>query len=175
MTARVHALAPEFALPDLEGRLHRLADYRGQIVVVNFWSAECPWSERTDWELIPALEAWNAGMPTPRVVLLPVAPNANEPPEMLAAVARKRGLPLVLHDAHRKVAGMYGVHTTPHLFVVDAEGILRYHGAFDDVTFRQRTPTQHYLKDAVDALLRGDAPDPSDTPAYGCAVVEYSD
>ena len=67
----------------------------------------------------------------------------------------------------------YGVQTLPHLFVIDARGLLRYRGAFDDVTFRQRTPTRFYLKDAVDRLLAGQTPNPAETPAYGCAVVRY--
>jgi len=170
--------APDFTLFDLDGNIHHLADYRGHYVILNFWSAECPWSERTDQALIPALARWAASSRhgnAPHVVLLPIAPNANEPPEKLAAVAAARGLPLVLRDTDRQVTEIYNAQTTPHVFVISPAGILRYQGAFDDVTFRQRTLTRHYLKDAVDALLRGDAPDPSETPAYGCTIVFYPD
>ena len=41
-------LAPDFTLPDLDGAPHALSNYRGQVVIVNFWSAECPWAERAD-------------------------------------------------------------------------------------------------------------------------------
>jgi len=169
--------APDFTLPDLQGHLHALIYYRAQIVILNFWSAECPWSERTDRDLNAALPGWGAasGDDTPRVVLLPIASNANEPPDMLATVAADRGLPLVLHDADRRIADLYGAQTTPHLFIVDQNGILRYQGTPNDINFRQRIATQHYLKDAVDALLRGDAPDPSETPAYGCTIVSFAE
>jgi peroxiredoxin len=172
----LHHSAPVFALPDLEGNLHRLVDYRGDIIILNFWSAECPWSERTDRELLPLVSAWNisSGNKHPRVVLIPIAPNANEPQNMLTSVAADRGLPFVLQDADRLVTKVYGAQTTPHLFVIDPEGNLRYQGAFDDVTFRQRIPSQYYLKDAVDALLRGDSPDPWETPAYGCTIVHFA-
>ena len=170
--------APDFTLSDLNGNIHHLADYRGDVVILNFWSAECPWSERTDRELIPALTRWSTvsgNDNVSRVILLSIAPNANEPSQTLAAAAGERGIPLVLLDADHQITEIYGAQTTPHLFVIDSAGILRYQGAFDDVTFRQRTPTRHYLKDAVDALLRGDAPDPSESPAYGCSIVFFPD
>jgi hypothetical protein len=55
--------------------------------------------------------------------------------------------------------------------VIDAQGILRYQGAFDDVTFRQRTPTLIYLHMAVEALQSDQQPEPAETPPYGCSVV----
>lgn len=170
-----HHPAPVFTLPDLEGRLHSLLDYRGQVVILNFWSAECPWSARTDRDLNAALAGWNETLETPRVVLLPIAANVNESTALLGETATARGLFPVLHDADQQVATLYTAQTTPHLFVIDTAGILRYQGAPDDVTFRQRTPTRYYLKDAVDALLRGDAPDPCSTPAYGCTLVSFAE
>lgn len=161
-------LAPEFTLPDLENKPHALRDYRGRVIVLNFWSAECPWVERADRELLGYLSKWGE-----RVVILPIAANANESRELLARVAIERGLPLVLHDVEQKVANLYRVEITPHLFVIDEQGILRYSGAFDDVTFRQRTPTRKYLLEAVEAVLSGELPDPSETPPYGCALVRF--
>ena len=158
--------APDFALPDLHGRPFRLSDLRGQVVVVNFWSAECPWVERTDSELQQYSEAWGA-----RVVLLRVAANANESDEMLRDASRARNVDIILKDFAAKVADLYAAQTTPHLFVVDKEGILRYQGAFNDVTFRQRTPTRFYLKNAVDALLAGQLPQVAEAPPYGCTIV----
>jgi peroxiredoxin len=171
----IHHPAPAFSLPDLDGRHHALHDYRGRTVILNFWSAECPWSARTDRDLTAALAGWNAPetAPSPRVVLLPIAANANEAPALLREPAAARGLPVVLHDADGQVAQRYTAQTTPHRYVIDPAGNLRYQGAADDVTFRQRTPTRHYLKDAVDALLRGDAPDPWSTPTYGCTLVSF--
>ena len=175
---RIYHPAPAFSLPDLTGQMHHLSDYRGQVVILNFWSAECPWSERTDREFNALLPGWRTGdeqTSTPRVTLLPVASNQNESLDMLAAVANARGLSAVLHDANGQLASLYNAQTTPHLFVINPEGILQYQGAFDNVTFRQRNPSQHYLKDAIDALLRGDAPNPSETPAYGCAIVSFTE
>jgi peroxiredoxin len=158
--------APDFELPDLQGTLHRLSQYRGRIVIVNFWSAECPHSERTDRSTMACLVQWGED-----VRMLSVAANRNEPVSLLEEAARARRLPMVLIDADHAVADLYEAVTTPHAFVVDREGILRYRGAVDDVTFRQRKATRFFLEEAVEALLEKRLPDVQETPAYGCTIV----
>ncbi len=160
--------APKFSLPDLQGKLHPLHAALGQIVILNFWSAECPHAARVDAELTGYLQSWGPG-----AMLLSIASNTNEPLDLLDQVAALRGLPVVLLDAEEKIADLYGALTTPHLFVIDVKGILRYQGAFDDVTFRQRTPTRHFLRDAVESLIAGALPSPAETQPYGCAIVRY--
>jgi peroxiredoxin len=160
--------APGFSLPDLSGQTHRLSDYRGRIVIVNFWSAECPFAERVDWELARYLREWGE-----RVALLTIAANANESQAQVAAAARQRGLEPVFLGSRSEVPDAYEVQTTPHLFVVDADGILRYRGTFDDVTFRQRAATRSYLKDAIEALSAGRSPEPAETAPYGCTIVRH--
>lgn len=158
--------APDFELPDIRGDLHRLSDYLGKIAIVNFWSAECPQSERTDRDLLQLLDDWNG-----QVVLLPVAANRSESLQMVAEAAQARGIPTVLLDSDHTVASLYEAAATPHVFVIDREGILRYRGAVDNVTFRQRAATRFFLQEAVEALLQGRRPEPGETPAYGCAIV----
>lgn len=159
-------LAPGFHLPDLRGELHTLARYRGWIVLLNFWSAECPWSERADRFLTPHLHRW-----LPEVVYLVLVANLNEPLDLLESISEQRGIETVLRDADQSVADLYGAQTTPHFFVVDRQGLLRYQGAYDDVTFRQRSPTRSYVVRAVEALLRGEEPEIAQAPAYGCTIV----
>lgn len=161
--------APEFRLPDLHGDQHALRDFRGQIVVINFWSAKCPWALRADQQLLPMLQAWGD-----EVYLLSIAPNANETIGDMSRVAEERKLAPVLHDADQTVAKSYGALTTPHIFVLDPEGVLRYQGAFDDVSFRQPEPTVNYLHRAVEALLAGERPQPAEVPSYGCTVVYHN-
>ncbi|HEY3415300.1 MAG TPA: redoxin domain-containing protein [Armatimonadota bacterium] len=168
--AALNIPAPTFALPDLDGNLISLESYLGKIVLLNFWSVDCGWSERVDRDLAPHLARWGAD-----VALLPIESNDNERPEDVRRAARERGLPTVLLDAGQSVADLYGAQATPHFFLVDRAGILRYRGAFDDVTFRQRTPTQAYLIPAVDALLTNRLPAPADTPTFGCTIVRYAE
>lgn len=161
--------APSFTLPDLKGKLHSLDHYQGEVVVLNFWSAECPHAERADRELTSYLDQWDN-----QVTLISIASNVNEPQELLQRVADKRGLPLVLHDPSGQVADLYTAVTTPHLYVLDQDGIVQYQGAFDDVTFRQRTPSQLYLRQAVEAILAGRSPNPAQTSPYGCTIVRFN-
>jgi len=163
---QINQPAPDFQLPDLQGVLHRLRDSLGRIVIVNFWSAECPHSERADRSTMACLVQWGQD-----VQLLSVAANRNETAQMLEEAARARRLPMVLLDAEHLVADLYEAVTTPHAFVVDRQGILRYRGAVDDVTFRQRKATRFYLEEAVEALLDNRVPALQETPAYGCTIV----
>lgn len=138
----------------------------GRIVIVNFWSAECPHSVRTDRSTMACLMQWGED-----VQLLSIAANCNESPKMVADVSWARRLPTVLLDAEHHVADVYEAVTTPHAFVVDRKGILRYRGAIDDVTFRQRKATRFYLEEAVEALLAGRTPELQETLAYGCTIL----
>jgi peroxiredoxin len=158
--------APDFELPDLQGDFHKLKEYRRRIVIVNFWSAECPHSERADRSTMACLVQWGQG-----VQLLSIAANRNESAQMLREASQVRRLPIVLVDAEHVVADLYEAVTTPHAFVVDRDGILRYRGAINDVTFRQRNASRFYLEEAVEALLAGCLPEPQDTHPYGCAIV----
>jgi peroxiredoxin len=156
----------DFELPDLEGVPHQLSQYRGKVVIVNFWSVECPHSERTDRYILSLLEQWRG-----EVVMLSIAANRNESAQRVAEAARARHIPQVLVDAEHRVADLYEAVTTPHVFVVDREGFLRYRGTVDNITFRQREATRFFLQEAVEALLHGRLPEAAETPAYGCVIV----
>jgi len=73
-------------------------------------------------------------------------------------VGLERGLPLILHDKDQWVADAFGALTT-RIFCGRPHGIVRYQGALDDVTFRQRTASRFYVRQAVEALLTGSSPD----------------
>ena len=158
--------AINFELPDLQGNIHHLCDYRGKIVMINFWSAECPHSARTDGLIMHLRDEWNG-----EVEWLSVASNQNESVRLLEAAANARGVPTVLIDEEHVIADQYEAITTPHIFVLDREGILRYRGAVDDVTFRRRVASQFFLREAVESLLQGKFPPVAETPSYGCTIV----
>ncbi|MBM4427342.1 MAG: redoxin domain-containing protein [Chloroflexi bacterium] len=177
MTLQLGSPVPDFELTDIHGKTHRLSDYRGRIVIVNFWSYECPHSERIDKAILAmfvqhmhraadAVQVWQDD-----VSMLTIASNLNETAEAVKTVSEARRLPNVLMDANCRVANLFEAQTTPHVFVIDREGILRYRGAVDDVTFRQRTPSRFFLNEAVESLLAGQFPTLTESPAYGCTIV----
>ena len=166
---QINEPAPDFDLPDLSGLPHRMASAQGRVLVLNFWSSDCPWAERGDEILAELNLAWGDS-----VEIWSIASNANETVEQLSLAAADREPGLVLHDADHAVADLYGAVTTPHFFVIDGDGVLRYHGALDDTSFRQREPTMNYLKNAVYAVLTGRNPDPAVTPGYGCTIIRFA-
>ena len=168
--ANVGQSAPDFSLKDLNGILHRLEDVLGRIVIINFWSAECPWSEKIDKKLAELLSTAGAD-----ISLWSIASNVNEPMDMLMSGVEVRGLPVVLRDQNHAVADLYGAVTTPHFFLIDSDGILQYKGAFDDATFRQPDAAQDYLGEALQAVQASRQPDPMETPGYGCAIIRFAE
>jgi peroxiredoxin len=156
--------APDVNLRDLGGVLRCLEDQRGRLTVLNFWSAECPWSERTDAVALDAARQADADLWT-------IASCAGESQARILEVATERGLPVVLLDPDQAVADRYQAQATPHLYVIDADGVLRYRGAPDDAGFGTPAPTRSYLAEALHAIRQGRTPDPSETQAQGCAIV----
>ncbi len=164
--AQIGSPAPDFELKDLEGEKHALRDELGSILVLNFWSAECIHSKRADEIFEELAQKWGDG-----VSFWCIASNENEDDELVKNVARNNKIKRLLRDRHHSVADAYGAVTTPHIFVIDGMGVLRYAGAFDDVSLRQRTPTRNYLQEAVGAVQNGLDPEPTETPPFGCAII----
>lgn len=167
--ARIGSPAPDFELVDLRGDLHSLRDELGSILVLNFWSAECIHSQRADEEFETLAQEWGEG-----VSFWCIASNENEDDELIRNVAANNKIDRLLRDQHLAVAEAYGAVTTPHVFVIDERGVLRYSGAFNDVSLRQRTPTRNYLQEAVKAVQNGVDPEHSETSPFGCAIIRHA-
>jgi peroxiredoxin len=156
--------APDFELTDLAGRRRRLSDQKGHVTVLHIWSALCPWTDRTDAAVLEAATSHGAD-------LWSIASNADETQDVLRRESDSRQLPVVLLDPDQRVSDLYGAVATPHVFVIDAGGVVRYHGAVDDARFRQPVPRHRFLAEALAAVRRGQDPEPGVTPTYGCAIV----
>jgi hypothetical protein len=169
----VGAPAPEFSLADLQGKVHRLADYRGRVVVLEWINPNCPFSRRHAEEgTMTRLTAAHDD-----VVWLAINSTAKghrdflTPPQH-AAFDRQHGIDYpVLYDSDGKVGHAYGAATTPNMFVIDEGGTLIYRGAIDDDSYGSRPgKRQNYVGAALAAHAAGKAPDPATTSPYGCSV-----
>ncbi len=109
--------APDFTLTDLDGTPHSLADTRGRVTILVFWSAECPWSARADETLKKMKLAWGE-----EVIVLAIAANANESREEKAEAAAERGVSPLLLDEGGEVARLYGAKITPQVFLIEGGG-----------------------------------------------------
>ncbi len=165
--ARIGEPAPDFTLKDLEGKTYRLSSYRGKIVVLDWWSAECPASRRYDDYFNARYQMWREK----GVEILGIDSNAIYDDNFIRQEIEKRGILFpILRDYEAKVADLYGALTTPHVFVVDREGILRYEGAVDDQTWTHVTPKVIYLDQVIEALLANREPPFQETQPFGCSV-----
>jgi peroxiredoxin len=168
MSHLLNRFAPDFMLPGVGGGRFALSDWRGQIIVLNFWSAECPWSRRADVALVYRQLSWD-----PKGVrIVGIASNANETDAQLRSEAQARHVKYpVLLDGDRTVANLYQAKTTPHFFVIDRQSYVRYSGALDDVTRKGQKPSTIYLDEAVQALLANRPPNPLTTAPFGSPIV----
>jgi hypothetical protein len=163
-------LIPTFSLPDLHGNIWQSDMANGKVLVINFWSVECPHSQNTDALLKPYLHGWGD-----RVVYAASASNSNESLELMLSSAIEHQLPLVLDDRLHILADLLNAQTTPHFFVFDQTGNLSYQGGFDDTSFRQRTATKLYVVEAVNSVLDGLEPEVRETPTFGCSIVRFAE
>jgi peroxiredoxin len=164
----IGAPVPDFILPVINrGDQIRLSDLRGHFVVLDFWSAECPWSVKYDAYFHQRVPVW-AGQ---NIRFMAINSNADESDDQVRAEMAARELAFsVLRDRGHEVADAYGATTTPQLFVVDREGLLAYRGAIDDRTMSEE-PTVNYLDRALEALRAGKTPELASTRARGCTIV----
>ena len=115
-------MAPDFARPDLRGQLVRLADLRGQVVVLNLWATWCLPCVKE----MPTLEALHRNLSDEGVVV--VAVSQDEDPDKVGSWIAERGFTLpVLLDPGAEVGHDLGVSGYPETFVIDRDGRIVHH------------------------------------------------
>lgn len=112
--------APALALPDLKGGRQRLEDYRGRLVLVNFWGTWCP----PCLEELPALERLHQAMDGRPFTILAVDVNQPGPDVAIYAESLKLTLPVLL-DEYSRAAKDWRIKVYPTTFLVDADGVMR--------------------------------------------------
>jgi peroxiredoxin len=179
--AEIGKLAPDFELPDLDGKTVKLSSLRGRIVVLEWFNPGCPFvgiahGKGGSLEDMAKREskngvAWlaiNSGAPGKQGYGV----DAN------AAAKKKWSLEHpVLLDETGKVGKTYGATNTPHMFVIDADGRLVYAGAIDDTRGGELDPGEtktNYVDLALTAVRAGKPIATPTTKAWGCSV-KYAD
>ena len=113
--------APQLVLPDLEGRLHRLDDYRGHTLIINFWATWCAPCRAE----IPAMNRASRQLEPDGVVMFAV--NSGEQPEQVRRFLKQMPIEFtVLLDPDTETAGNWSVPGLPTTYVVDSQGRVVY-------------------------------------------------
>ena len=170
--------APDFSLPDLDGKQVKLSDFKGKTVVLEWFNPECPFvkASHTKGSLVGTAKKHTAK----GIVWLAI--NSGAPGKQGNGVEKnKEGLKTfglahpVLLDEKGEVGKTYGASNTPHLYVIDKTGTLVYRGAIDNSPDGEgQNPKDGKLVNYVDAALEdvaaGRPVKTNDTKAYGCSV-----
>ena len=163
---------PPFTMKDYTGTEHSLEDFKGKVVVIQFSSQKCPYSEGAD----PQISAFFEKHQEDGVVVLGIDSHNATTPEQIAEYAQENELAHpILKDEGSVYAALVGAERTPEVFVLDKEGKVVYHGAWDS-----RRGTDYdadatmYTAEAVTAALAGETPETEQTKAWGCTI-KWSD
>ena len=173
-TAEVGKKAPDFTLVDIDGKTHSLSDYAGKVVILEWFNPDCPFVKKHHQMFRSMHDTYHAAQEQGAVWL---AVNSAAPGKQGAGVeynaeARKNyGIeyPLLLDEAGT-VGKAYGARTTPHMFVIAADGTLVYQGAIDDSPSTDKLGETNYVLTALEAIKAGKAVGTANTKPYGCSV-----
>jgi len=176
--AEVGKPAPAFTLTDTNGKSHNLADFKGKTVVLEWINHGCPFVvKHYSGGHMQALQKEYTGK---GIVWLSICSSApGKQGHMSAAdwnktnTEKKASPTAVLLDDDGKVGTLYGAKTTPHMYVINAEGTLVYAGAIDSIksTSSDDVPkATNHVKVALDEILAGKPVTTATTAPYGCSV-----
>ena len=174
----VGAPAPDFSLPDASGSVHKLSDYQGKTVVLEWNNPECPFVKKHySSGNIPKQQADATAQ---GVVWLTINSGADgkqghvDSRGASAFLAQYNAKPTAyLFDTDGKVGHAYGAKTTPHLYVIDAKGSLRYMGGIDSIASTDKedlAKATQYVPQVLAELKAGKAVSVTTSQPYGCGV-----
>jgi len=113
--------APDFELPDIDGALHRLSDYRGKVVIINFWATWCPPCRAE----MPSMERAWAKLRDEDIAMLAVNVGEDEDTIFQFTANYPVTFPMLL-DLDSEVIQAWPVKGLPTTFVADPKGRLAY-------------------------------------------------
>jgi len=170
--------APAFVLTDLDGRKVQLADLRGKYVVLEWNNPACPFvMKHYNSGNMQGLQKRFTGEGVQWIVINSTADSHSEylkPAELKSWLGKQGAAPtLAALDADGTVARAYAAKVTPHMYVIDPNGMLVYAGAIDDkrsANVADVKTANNYVVQAFAELRAGKPVSAAATNAYGCTI-----
>jgi hypothetical protein len=170
--------APDFTLNDADGRAHRLSDYRGSIVVLEWNNPQCPYVRKHYGS--GTMQKLQRDMTRDKVIWLRIDSAAKgmdgylEPAAAKALAATDGSAQTAfLLDPTGAVGKTYGATTTPDMVVIDGNGVLQYMGAIDNAPSADPETlanARSYVREAVAEIEAGKPVSQPITRPYGCGI-----
>jgi len=174
--------APEFTLTDSNGKSHKLSDFKGKLVVLEWLNHGCPFVVKHYGSgNMQKLQKEYTGKDVVWLSIVSSAPGkqGHMSAEETNKAKEEKGsaATAILLDEDGTVGKLYNAKVTPELYIVDREGTLIYAGAIDSVKSTDAADIEgatNYVKKALDEALEGKPVSEATTTAYGCSV-KYAD
>jgi peroxiredoxin len=175
--------APDFTLTDSNGKPHSLSDYKGKVIVLEWFNHGCPFVvKHYDSGNMPKLQKEYTAKGVIWLSICSSAPGKQgfgTGAEQNAKAKKAGAAPTaILIDSDGKVGRLYGARSTPAMYVINKKGSLAYAGAIDDkpTTDQADIPgAKNYVKEALDEVLNGKTVATASTKSYGCSVKYAND
>jgi peroxiredoxin len=176
--AKIEDAAPAFTLQNSQGEAVSLSDYKGKYVILEWTNHQCPYVvKHYGSDNMQSLQKKYTDEDVVWLSIISSAPgkqgyvSADEANQLSAD--RNAAPTHVLFDPEGEVGKMYAAKTTPHMYIIDPEGELRYAGAIDSI--KSANPADipkavNYVNASMDALNSGKSPEKTLTPPYGCSI-----
>ncbi len=176
-TAAVGQPAPDFSATDTNGKSHKLSDFKGKLVVLEWTNPGCPFVQKHYSGNMQALQKEFTGK---GVVWLAINSTDTEsadyqaPAKLAGWMKEKGGVPTAtLMDEPGKIGQLYGAKTTPHMYIVDTQGRLAYAGGIDSIPSARESDIKtatNYVRQGLNEALAGKPLTSASTRPYGCSV-----
>jgi hypothetical protein len=176
--ATVGQPAPDFTLSDATGKTVRLSDFKGQHVVLEWTNPGCPFVRKHyDSGNMPATQKDAMGKGAVWLAINSTEKASSdylEPAQLLAWKQQRQSTPTaVLMDEEGTVGKQYGARTTPHLYIVNPQGVLVYAGGIDSIPSARVSDIDkatNYVKAGLSEALAGKPISAARTQPYGCSI-----
>ncbi len=166
--------APDFSLPDYDGKLVSLNDFRGRKgLLVVFMCNHCPYVRHVAPELSKLADEYQQrGVGVVGISSNDILAHPDDAPEKMKIEAVLQGYRFpYLYDADQAIAAAYHAACTPDFYLFDADFKLVYRGQLDETRPKQGVaPNGKDLRTALDALLTGQAIAQPQRPSLGCNI-----
>jgi hypothetical protein len=170
--------APDFVLKGNDGRTYKLSDYKGQVVALEWLNHLCPIdSQQYAGGNMQAVQKAAKGLGVVWFSIISSAPGEQgyvTPAEATEDGIKFKAVPTaILLDPTGEVGHLYAAKTTPHMFLINKDGVVVYQGAMDSITPRSPEDVQRadpWFKNALEAVVAGGPVANGTTKPYGCSI-----